>query len=67
MSVEMADKIVDTFFLKIEEPEKQPQAVIFYGGEPFMNFTVLKHVVERVKNLNKKTGFSVTKIGRAHV
>ncbi|MEQ8188953.1 MAG: radical SAM protein [Candidatus Eremiobacterota bacterium] len=63
MSREMADKIIDTFFIKTEEPEKQPQVVIFYGGEPFMNFPVLKHVTERVKRLNEKTGFSVTTNG----
>ncbi|MFH1453160.1 MAG: radical SAM protein [Armatimonadota bacterium] len=58
MSVETADKIIDAFF--VSKKENKPQSVIFYGGEPFMNFPVIKHVVERLNKRGETVLFSAT-------
>jgi len=61
MTVETADRIVDTFFVK--NRENRPATVTFYGGEPFMNFKVLSHIVNRINSLCSGTVFSVTTNG----
>lgn len=56
MTIETADKIFETFFTK----NKYPKLVSFYGGEPFMNFSVISHIVEKITNAGYKPTFSVT-------
>lgn len=57
MSVKTADKIIDEFFVKRKD---HPQAVIFYGGEPLLNFPIMKHIIARLKKMNEKPLLSVT-------
>lgn len=57
MSIKTADKIIDEFFVKKKE---HPQSVIFYGGEPLLNFPVMEHIVSKLKKMGEKTIFSIT-------
>lgn len=54
MSVEIADKAV-SFYLKqlslSEYSEFRKPAVIFYGGEPLVNYDVLVHIAKRLNSL----------------
>lgn len=61
MSIKMADKIIDEFYIK--RKTNQPKAVIFYGGEPLTNFSVIKHVVTRLGKMGKRVLFSITTNG----
>lgn len=50
MSRDIAEKALEYFFRQINlRPEwsNQNKEIIFYGGEPLLNFDVLKYVVER--------------------
>lgn len=57
MSPEIADKAVD-FFIKqiklsgLDEEDNKP-VLIFYGGEPLVNFPVLEHVALRINKLRQ--------------
>lgn len=60
MSIEMADKIIDEFFVRRKD---HPQAVIFYGGEPLLNFPVIKRIVLRLGKMKENVLFSATTNG----
>ena len=52
MSVEDSIKILDTVyanFLINHNPSKEKMGIAFFGGEPLLNFEVIKAVVERAK------------------
>lgn len=55
MSIETADKAVDFFIKQIKlsgmDFEGNKPIIIFYGGEPLMNYDVLIHIAEKVNKL----------------
>lgn len=55
MSGGTADKALDFFIRQIKESgqdtEENEPVLIFYGGEPLINFEVLEHVAERINSL----------------
>lgn len=55
MSIETADKAVDFFIKQIKlsgmDFEDNKPAIIFYGGEPLVNYDVLVHIAERINSL----------------
>jgi uncharacterized protein len=52
MTLEIADKTVDTIFRTTN-----PNVTIeFQGGEPLVAFPVIKHIVERAREVNKTAG-----------
>lgn len=58
MSTETADKAIDFFVRQIkvsgmDYADNKP-VLIFYGGEPMVNFKVLEHVAARVNDLRKE-------------
>ena len=58
MSTETADKAIDFFIRQIkasgmEYTDNKP-VLIFYGGEPMVNFRVLEHTAARVNELRKE-------------
>ncbi len=61
MSADTADRIVDTFFVTREGD--YPKTVVFYGGEPFMNFPVITRIVEKIDSLGRQVAFSATTNG----
>lgn len=58
MSPEIADKAIDFFIRQIKESgldsEENKPVLIFYGGEPMVNFEVLEHTAARVNELRKE-------------
>lgn len=58
------DYLVDRFKLQIETQSiHEPFAISFYGGEPLMNFSVVKEIVEYAESLhfvNRKLSFTMT-------
>ncbi|UAT32569.1 SPASM domain-containing protein [Bacillus badius] len=65
MTVETADRAIQ-FLMENSLGEKEVNIVLF-GGEPFLNWKTLKHVVEQAsaegKRRGKKVGFSLTTNG----
>lgn len=56
MSVETADKAIDLYIRQInlsEYNEIRKPMIIFYGGEPLINFEVLEHIATRLNSLCK--------------
>ncbi len=58
MSIETADKAIDFFIRQIklsglDTAENKP-ILIFYGGEPLVNFSVLEHAALRINELRQK-------------
>ena len=57
MSVETADKAIDFFIRQIKlskiDLENNKPVIIFYGGEPLINYEVLVHIAERINKLRK--------------
>lgn len=60
MSIETADKALNFFIHQIKESplnsEDLKPILIFYGGEPLVNFSVLEHIagkINRLRNVNK--------------
>ena len=56
MSVEVADSAIDFFLHQLslsEYSEIRNPAVIFYGGEPLVNFDILVHIATRLNQLSK--------------
>lgn len=55
MTTDTADKAVDFFIRQIKlsglDSEDNKPVVIFYGGEPMMNFPVLVHIAEKLNAL----------------
>lgn len=58
MSVETADKAIDFFIDQIKKSgldyEDNKPVIIFYGGEPLVNYDVVVHVAERINSLRDK-------------
>lgn len=61
MSIETADKIIDAYFVK--RKTDHPSFVIFYGGEPLVNFEAISHIVTRLASMGEKVAYSVTTNG----
>ena len=61
MSIETADKALDFFIHQIkisnQDLENCKPVLIFYGGEPLINFEVLKHIVLKINELKKEEKF----------
>lgn len=57
MSIDTADKAIEFFIRQIQlsgpRSEENRPAIIFYGGEPLVNYPVLEHIAERVNELKK--------------
>ena len=55
MTIDTADKAVDFFIRQIKNSgldlENNNPVVIFYGGEPMINFPVLVHIAEKLNSL----------------
>lgn len=55
MSIETADKAVDFFINQIKlsgmDFEENKPVIIFYGGEPLVNYDVLVHIAEKINGL----------------
>ena len=55
MTTETADKAIEFFIHQMKESgldtEDNQAAIIFYGGEPMVNYTVLKHVANKINSL----------------
>lgn len=68
MSFETAKKAVD-FYLKIHEEKvirgyDDTKVINFYGGEPFLNFKLIKQIVEYIESKNiKNIKYSITTNG----
>lgn len=61
MSKETADKALEFFSRQTMEDRRQfydEKEIIFYGGEPLMNFQVLRYVVERSEYYKKQNMIS---------
>ncbi len=58
MSADTADKAIDFFIRQIKESglntEENKPVLIFYGGEPLVNFEVLEHTALRINELRKE-------------
>ena len=58
MTREIAEKAIDVFARQLElsstNYEEEQSDIIFFGGEPLLQFDVLVHVVERVRVLARK-------------
>ena len=50
MSWDIAKKAVDFYFAHSKESEREGYSIGFYGGEPLLNFSVIKKVIEYVKD-----------------
>lgn len=57
MTIETADKAIDFFIRQIKlsnlDTENNKPVLIFYGGEPLVNYEVLEHVAIRINELRK--------------
>lgn len=57
MTTDTADRAVNFFIRQIKlsglDSEYNKPVIIFYGGEPMMNFPVLVHVAEKLKDLRE--------------
>lgn len=55
MTIETADKAIEFFIRQMKasgfDTEDNQAAIIFYGGEPMINYPVLKYVADKVNNL----------------
>lgn len=62
MSIIIAKSAID--YLLEQSGDRDDLSIVFFGGEPLLNFPVIKQVVEyanhKVKLHNKKIGFSMT-------
>lgn len=63
MSFEIAKAAVDKFFHIIQghETQKSP-SVVFYGGEPLLNWETIKYALLEIEQKEKKTGINVDKV-----
>lgn len=50
MSSEVAKVAVDKFLATVEKTNVESSEIIFYGGEPLMNWEVIKKVIKHVRN-----------------
>ena len=61
MSREIAEKGIQLLQKNIDR--KYETTIIFYGGEPFLNFDVMKYIVQRTKELEMNVKFNVVSNG----
>lgn len=61
MTKEIAEKGIQ--FLKRNIDNKNKITIIFYGGEPFLNFDVMKYIVNRTQELEMNIKFNVVSNG----
>lgn len=63
-SKQNVEDVVD-FVIEHNSEEDKPISFIFFGGEPLLNFSAMKHTVEYVnrKYFNRKIGYSITTNG----
>lgn len=58
MSIETADKAIDFYIRQMKasnlDTEDNQAAIIFYGGEPMVNYSVLKYVANKINSLRSK-------------
>lgn len=58
MSIETADQAIDFFIRQIKlsglDSEENKPVIIFYGGEPLVNFSVLEHIADRINDMRDK-------------
>jgi uncharacterized protein len=58
MSKETADKAIDFFIRQIKmsglDSEENKPVIIFYGGEPLVNYEILEYAAERLNSLRDK-------------
>jgi len=62
MTKNIAAKSID-FYLKNFDNLFNPPIILFDGGEPLLNFEVIKFCVEYARNINSQTCFSLTTNG----
>lgn len=60
MSEEVAQKATSLYFAWVKENKQKNILIRFFGGEPLMNFTVIKCVVAYAKRCAKKEKMNVT-------
>ena len=66
MSRQIADKALEYFVRQLDtHPEwsYERKDIIFYGGEPLLNFEVLKHVVERGEEIDAAWNYAMVTNG----
>lgn len=67
MNLETAKRAVDIFFEVHAERKlhglKRTPGICFYGGEPFLNFPLIKEIVEYAKQIDNETIFYITTNG----
>ncbi len=59
MSNNVALKAVEKYLEYLENPDIDNPQIIFYGGEPFVNWDTIKSVVQYVKSRNSKIKFNI--------
>ena len=57
MTIEIAEKGLQ--LLKRNLNNDRVTTIIFYGGEPFLNFKIMKYVVKRAKELNLRLEYKI--------
>lgn len=63
MSFDMAEKIIDKCYnnyLQHKDENKFPFSVSFFGGEPFLNFGLMEHIMKYSKDKGYNIEFGVT-------
>ncbi len=69
MTSDVAEKAIDLYFSYLSETRKSNPLlepfIGFYGGEPLLNFDIIKHVVEYIKSHHGqyKIGYNITTNG----
>lgn len=59
MSINVALKAVERYLVYLENTDIDKPQIIFYGGEPFVNWDTIKSVVQYVKSRNSKIKFNI--------
>ncbi|SHF27299.1 uncharacterized protein SAMN02745164_02143 [Marinitoga hydrogenitolerans DSM 16785] len=67
MDYNIAKKAIDKYFSDISQTQKENPyfipAIGFYGGEPLLNFDLIKKIIEYIKNKKHKCHFTITTNG----
>jgi len=61
MSQEIAERGIQ--FLRRNVCEQNKTTIIFYGGEPFLNFDIMKYIIQRTRELKMNVNFNVVSNG----
>lgn len=54
MTIDEIENAIDSFFQK----SKSPKSIVFFGGEPLLNFKGIKHAIKYTKKYSKDIKFS---------